>query len=122
MLNILLNRVKHTLHIQIHHLGEHLLRVCIELLAPGCAGIGEQDIHMVGCLGHLGGETAQFLDLGAVGRDGDRLCAGSFVGEGVESCDGFVAGLLLARGDVDFGAACLEEPVTMTRVELGRCV
>lgn len=48
--NILLNCIENALHIQIHHLGEHLLWVRIELLAPGRARIGEQEIDMVSCL------------------------------------------------------------------------
>lgn len=43
----LLNSVKNTLHIQIHHLGEHFLWVGIELLAPRRARIGKQDVNVV---------------------------------------------------------------------------
>lgn len=112
--SVLLNRVEHTFHIQIHHLGEHLLRVRVELLAPCRAGIGEEDVDTVGRLGHLGRESVQLLDAGAVRGDGDGLRAGPLVWQGVQGGDGFIAGLLLAGGDVYFGAASLKE--TLQRV------
>lgn len=49
----LLHSVKDTLNIQIHHLLEGVLRVCIELLTPGSSGIGKEDINMVCCLADL---------------------------------------------------------------------
>lgn len=74
----------------------------LELLAPRSTGIGEEDINMVRCLADLCHEAFDFLDARAVGRDGDGLGTGAFVGERVERCDGFVAGFGFAGGDVDF--------------------
>lgn len=50
-------------------------------------------------------------DLRAVGWDGDGFGAGAFIGERIKSFAGGVAGCLLAGGDVDFGAASLEEAI-----------
>ncbi len=111
---ILLHTVKHTLHVQIHHLTPHLLRVRVELLAPGGAGIGEQDVDMVGSLAHLVDEPVQLVHARDIGGDGDGPRRGALVGEGVEGVDGLVAGAGLARGDVDFGAAGLEEAVRVS--------
>ena len=55
--NILLDRVEHTLDIQIHNLRKHLLGVGVKLLAPCCAGIGEENINMVCGLAYLGDKS-----------------------------------------------------------------
>lgn len=85
----------------------------VELLAPGSAGIGEEDIDAVGGLAHLSHQPLELVDAGVIRRDGDGLRAGSLTREGVQGGDGFVAGGGFAAGDVDFGAACLEEAVKL---------
>lgn len=112
--DILLHTIKHTLHIQIHHLTPHLLRVRVELLAPGGAGVGEQDVDMVGSLAHFVDEPVQLVHARDIGGDGDGARRGALVGEGVEGVDGLVAGGGFAGGDVDFGAAGLEEAVCVS--------
>lgn len=77
-------------------------RMRLELLAPRSTGIGEEDIDVVRRLADLCHEAFDFLHARAVGGDGDCLRTGAFVGEGVEGCDGFVAGFGFAGGDVDF--------------------
>ena len=78
-----MNSVENALHVQVHHLGEHLLRVGIELLAPGGTGIGEEDIDVVGRLGNLGHQAIQLLHASAVGWHGDGLSAWPLVGQSV---------------------------------------
>lgn len=94
------------------------------MLAPCGAGVGEQDVDVCACLMDFGNEPLDLGDFGAVGWDGD--CAGirAQVREGVEGGGGFGAGGGFARGDVDFGAACLEETLSLlvwsdSGVELG---
>lgn len=53
----------------------------VELLAPGGAGVGEQDVDVVGGLGDLGHQPLDLGELGAVGGDGDGFCAGPLVGQ-----------------------------------------
>lgn len=47
------------------------------------------------------------------------MCARTLVRDGIESCDCFVAGCLLARGDVDFRAAGLQETAEMSEINSG---
>ena len=55
----------------------------LEFLTPGCARVGEEDVDMVCRFRNFSYQTFDFGYLGAVRRYGDRLCAGTFVGEGV---------------------------------------
>ena len=87
--NSLLRTNKHTLHIQIHDFLERTLGVLIELLSPGRAGVGEQDVDVVGVLGDFGDEALDFACFGNVRGDGDGFAFG--VGQGVERRDGFFA-------------------------------
>ena len=81
----------------------------VEGLAPGRAGVGEQDVDVPGRLADLGDEPLDLGGLGGVGGDGDGLGAGALVGEGVEGGASGGAGVGFAGGDVDFRAAGLEE-------------
>lgn len=81
----------------------------IKPLPPSRPSVGKQHIDMIRRLANLRDEALELVDAGAVGGDGVGLGAGSFVGEGVEGLDGFVAGLRFSGCDVDFGAAGLEE-------------
>lgn len=90
--DLLLDCVEHTLNIQIHNLGEHLLRVRIELLTPGCASICEENVNTISSLGHLGGQPVELFHVRAVGWDGDGLCARAFAGKRIEGSDCFIAG------------------------------
>lgn len=103
----LLDDVKNTLHIQIHHLGEHFLWVRVELLAPRRTRIGKQDVDMVRCLRNFRNQSVQLFHTGAIRRHRDGLGTGPFAREGIQGCNGFITGLLLARSDVDLGAAGL---------------
>lgn len=64
---------------------------------------------MVGCLPHFGDELFNLGDFGAVGWDGDGAGVRIRGRQGVESFTGFGAGFGFAGGDVDFGAAGLDE-------------
>lgn len=83
----------------------------IEPLPPGRSRIREQYIHMIRRLFDLLHQPLDFSDLRTVCRDGDGLCAWALVGKGVEGGAGLIAGGGFAGGDVDFGAAGLEEAV-----------
>lgn len=85
----------------------------LELLAPGRARIRKQNVHVVRRLLHLSDQPVQLVHARVVRGDGDGFCAGLLVGEGVEGIDGFVAGGGFAGGDVDLGAACLEESTSL---------
>lgn len=120
----LLDRVEHALDVQIHHLAERIRGVCLERSPPCSSGIGEEDVDVVGCLRDLGGEAFDLGDLRRVGGDGDGAGAGAFPGQGVQFADGLVAGAGFAGGDVDFGAAGLEEAgwlARVTQIGLKRC-
>ena len=112
----LLDGIKDTLHIEIHHLGEHLLGMRIELLAPSGTRVGEENVDMISGLSNLRGQSLNLLDARTIGRDGDGLRTGSLVGEGVKCCDGLFTGVLLAGGDVDLGASGLQQ----SAIEHGR--
>lgn len=107
--NSLLRTNKHTLHIQIHDFLERTLGVLIKLLSPSRAGIGEEDVDVVGVLGDFGDEALDLACFGDVRGDGDGFAFG--VGQGVEGRDGFFARFGFARGDEDFAAAGLGEAV-----------
>jgi hypothetical protein len=81
----------------------------VELLPPRRARICKQDIDMIRRLAHFFDQVLHALELGAVGRHGDRLCPRLQVGQGVEGGHGGVAGGRFPGGDVDFGGAGLEE-------------
>ena len=107
--DILLHRIKHTLNIQIHNLRERVLGMRLEFLAPCCARIRKEDIHMIRRLFHLSNESVQFIHARTIGGDGNGLRAGALVRERVERGDGFFAGTGFSGSDVDLGAASLEE-------------
>lgn len=111
MQNLLLDSIENTFHIQVHDLGEHLLRVGIEFLAPGRTGIGKEDIHMISRLAHFGDQSVQLVHTGAISWHGDGLSAGPLVRQGVQRGDSFVAGILLAGGDVHLGTTGLQEAI-----------
>lgn len=87
-----------------------LILVLVEWCSPGCAGVGEEDVDVVGGLGDLLYEGTDTGDLGGVGWDGDGFCAWLETWEGVEGGAGFFAGGGFAGCDVDFGSSGLEEP------------
>lgn len=70
------NSIKNTLNVQIHYLRKRAIGMRIELLAPRRARIRKKDIHMVRRLAHFFDQVLDALELGAVGRHGDRFCAG----------------------------------------------
>ena len=109
----LLHEVENTLNVQIHDFRKCALGVRLELLAPGRARVGEQDVHVVRRLLDLGDETVELIHARVVRGHGDGLRVGAFGGEGVEGFHGFFAGGGFAGGDVDFGAAGLEEAVSL---------
>ena len=113
-----LDRVEDGFYVQVHDLAKGGVRVGFEGRTPGGAGVGEEDVDVVGVFRDEGGESLDFGYFGEVSGDGDGFCAGALVGEGVEGCDGFVAGFGFARGDVDLGAAGLHQ-ARRTRVSGG---
>lgn len=104
-----LDGVEDALDVQVHDFGEGGVGVGFESLAPGGAGVGEEDVDVWGCFGDFGGEAADFADFGQVSGDGDCGCVGAFGFQGVEGLDGFFACGGFARGDIYFAAAGLEE-------------
>lgn len=101
--------VEDSLHIEVHNLGEMLILVLVKWCSPGCAGVGEQDVDVVGGLGDLLHQGTDAGDLGGVGWDGDGLCAWLETWEGVQCGAGLFAGRGFAGGDIDFGGSGLEE-------------
>lgn len=75
---------------------------------------------MVGGLAHFMHEPVQLVHARDIGGDGDGARRGLFVGEGVEGVDGFIAGGGFAGGDVDLGAAGLEETVFISWLYMAR--
>ena len=100
--------IEHALHIQIHYLPESGIRMSVELLTPGSAGISEEDVHMICCLPDLSNEVLNSRELCRVGGDGDSTGVGMFVGEGVQGFASRFTGGGFAGSDVDFRAAGLE--------------
>ncbi|ROW06218.1 hypothetical protein VMCG_04557 [Cytospora schulzeri] len=96
-------------HVQVHDFREGAVRVRVEGLAPRGPRVGEEYVHVARVLPDAVQEGLDTLDGAAVRGDGDGLGAGGEVGQGVEELDCVLAGLGLAGGDEDFGAACLEE-------------
>jgi len=48
--DVLLNRYKDTLYVEIHDLGECILGMFVERCSPCCTRVGEEDVDMVGML------------------------------------------------------------------------
>lgn len=88
--------------------------MCVKSLAPGCSGVGEQDINMIGCLRYILHQAFDAFDLGAVRRYRYRLSAGSFVGKRIQRSAGSFACGGFAGCDVNFRTTSLKEP------EIGR--
>lgn len=106
--------VEDSLHVKVHNLGEMLILVLVEWCSPGCAGVGEEDVDVVGGLGDLLHEGTDAGDLRGVGWDGDGFCAWLETWEGVEGCASLFARGGFARGDVDFRSPGLQESVKNT--------
>ena len=102
----LLNANEDALDVQVHDFRPSALGGLVERRAPRGAGVGEQDVDMVGMLGDFCDEALDFGGFGDVCGDGDGF-AGE--GKGVEGGAGFFAGGRFARGDEDFGAAGLNQ-------------
>ena len=83
--------------------------MCFEGFAPGGAGIGEEDVDVVGAFGDFGDEALDFGDLGGVRRHGYSKRVGLLVGECIEGFDCFVASGGFAGGDIDTVSAGLEQ-------------
>lgn len=107
--NIQPNRPKYTFHIQIHHLRERFIRVCVELLPPSSPRVGEQNINMVCCFAHFRHQLLDIGDLGAVCSNWDGDGAGAFEWESVQGITGSLARGGFPGCDVDFGTAGLKE-------------
>lgn len=92
----LLHRHEHGLDVEVHDLGEGRLGMRVEALAPGRAGVGEEDVDVLRVLRHLRHQRLDALDRGAVGRRRDGARAGLEVRELVELRHGRLAGLGLS--------------------------
>lgn len=101
-MNLLLDGIENALNVEIHHLGEHLLGVGIELLAPSGTGISEENIDVISRLRDFSNQAIEVLHARAICGHGDGLSARPLVGKSIQGCDGFIAGSLLAGCDVDF--------------------
>jgi hypothetical protein len=64
---------------------------------------------VVGVFGDFGYEVRDAGEVGGIGWYGDCGGAWGFGGERVQRGDGGGAGIGFARGDEDFGTACLEK-------------
>jgi len=112
---VLLYREKHALDIQIHDPVPPILLVHLIEPTPPCRSrICKQNINMIRMLCYFSHQPFNISNFGAVGGNRVCGCARLFVGERIESGDGFGTGAGFARGDEDLGAASLEE----TRGEL----
>ena len=103
-----LDGVEDGLDVEVHDLAERRVGVGIKGLAPGGAGVREEDVDRIGVLGYLGDKVIDAIDGSRVGGDGVGLGARLEVGKGIESLDGLVAGGSFAGGDEDFGCTGLE--------------
>jgi len=95
-ISLLLSTEEDTLHVQVHDFVESVLRGRVEGCAPRGSGIGEQDVDVVGVLGHFGDQAFDFGRFGDVCWDGDGFAgerkriesgAGFFAGGGFAGCD-----------------------------------
>lgn len=72
------NCPKYTFHIQIHHLRERFIRMCVKLLPPRSSRVREQNIHMVRGFAHFRYQLLDIGDFGAVCSNRDSDGAGAF--------------------------------------------
>lgn len=86
--NILLNTQKHTLDVQIHDFGKGAFRVLVEGRPPRSAGVGEEDVDILGVFADFSDEA---LDLGRFGDVGWHGNGFAVKREGVEGGAGFLA-------------------------------
>jgi hypothetical protein len=106
--DLLLDREKHPLDIQIHHLIPPILLIdLVNVTSPCSARIRKQNVHVIGVLLYLFDQSLNLGYFGAVGGNGVCFRARLFVGKCVEGCNGFIARAGFAAGDENFGAACL---------------
>jgi len=66
---VLLNTEEDTLHVQVHDFVECVLRSLVERGAPRSTSVSEQDVDMVGVLGHLSDQAFNFRWFGDIGWD-----------------------------------------------------
>ncbi|POR35738.1 Uncharacterized protein TPAR_04058, partial [Tolypocladium paradoxum] len=107
--------VEDGLDVEVHDLGEGLVRVPVERLAPGGARVGEENVHPVRVLLHLGEQLQHALLVGRVGGHWHRARTGGEVRERVERLAGGVAGGGFARRDEDGRGAGLQEAARTQR-------
>ncbi len=107
----LADRVEDSSDVQVHHLGERTVGVGVDILAPGRAGVGQEDVDMVGVLLDIGEQLLHAGQVGAVGGDGDGTRTRREVGECVERLDCGLARCLFAGRDEDGGGAGLEKTI-----------
>lgn len=105
------DRVEDGFDVEVHDFCERLIGVRVKGLAPGRAGVGKQDVDVVGVLAHCGEKAVDAVHGGRVGGHGDCRGVGGAAGQCVEDLACFLAGGGLAGGDEDLGAAGLHEAV-----------
>lgn len=105
------DRVEDGFDVEVHDFCKGLIGVRVKGLAPGRAGVGKQDVDVVGVLAHFGEQAVDAVHGRRVGGHGDCRGVGGLAGQRVEDFACFLAGGGLAGGDEDLGAAGLHEAV-----------
>jgi len=90
------DKVEYAANVQIHYLIEGSIGVGVEGLAPGCAGIGYEDVNLA--IGRGGEFLHEAFDLGGLGEVGGEGEDGRSRREGLQRLHGLGAGGGFARG------------------------
>jgi len=96
---VLLDAEEDTLHVQVHDFIERALWGLVEWCTPRGTSIREQDVDMVGVLGHFSDQAFDFRWFGNVGWYRNSLARER---ECIKRSACFLAGSSLARCDEDF--------------------
>lgn len=107
-LYVLLNTKEDTLHVQVHDLVEGVLRGRVERCAPRSTGVREQDVDVVGVLGHFSNQAFDLRWFGDIGWHGNGF---AWERKRIEGGACFFAGGGFAGCDEDFRGAGLDEAV-----------
>ena len=103
-----MNTEEDTLHVQIHDLVEGVLRGRVKRCAPRSTGVREQDVNMVGVLGHFGNQAFNLRRLGDIGWHRNGF---AWERKRIEGGACFLASSSLARCNEDLRGASLDESI-----------